>query len=471
MNFALNFEKHLLSDRRLHLEVKADLCLLSKGTFEDFRGGSAILVHFKSHIEYLRQLYPSFRLSFGDLERVARGHWDREAHRRFYLEEVARRLVPPVRVQGDWRGLKEAEIRRHHGTALFARYPTNWAFIASCFGELPWQNFEGYSTSWGQEEHRRYVDAFLLGRWTTPAHSDLPHISTLEFSQQGGNTLLGLFHSHHSLYRQAYPELNPKYEKMLFSPEKRRFLLDRFIGLAADFVHKKEDLVFLDSEFFEKYTEGVTILTAHQGSIVGIFSLGYPEVVIQHRCAQRGFWGDLKVNWVIQKVMKGYDLREMGDWYRLSLQQLSEIYGKQVSKENVFKLIKFFLPEEDWSYERFTEKTNKRARQRYVGIKLKQIFKNEVIFQDYVWKDGEMVVLFDFYIPERKLVIEYQGEQHYYSILSWNPIHTQNQRDLLKAKICFQNNLNILYIPFWWDNSLQSLQQFLNNSQPPYINP
>lgn len=84
-------------------------------------------------------------------------------------------------------------------------------------------------------------------------------------------------------------------------------------------------------------------------------------------------------------------------------------------------------------------------------------FKDDYIFQ-YSFKDCKDVnpLPFDFYIPSKNLLIEYQGEQHYFPCKKFGGYKTflkQKHHDWLKRKYCINNKLNLLTIPYW-DNKI-----------------
>ena len=58
---------------------------------------------------------------------------------------------------------------------------------------------------------------------------------------------------------------------------------------------------------------------------------------------------------------------------------------------------------------------------------------------------------YDFYIPLKNLLIEYNGEQHYKNKFK-KPLHEwhrQLHHDWLKRKYAKDNNINLLIIPYW----------------------
>ena len=56
---------------------------------------------------------------------------------------------------------------------------------------------------------------------------------------------------------------------------------------------------------------------------------------------------------------------------------------------------------------------------------------------------------FDFYIPSRNLVIEYDGKHHYQPIQNRGSFETIIQHDKIKDDYCKRNGIDILRIPYW----------------------
>ena len=57
----------------------------------------------------------------------------------------------------------------------------------------------------------------------------------------------------------------------------------------------------------------------------------------------------------------------------------------------------------------------------------------------------------DIFIPELKLAIEYQGEQHYKSISIFGGeegFQKSKKRDMLKKELCLENNISIVYFKY-----------------------
>jgi hypothetical protein len=72
---------------------------------------------------------------------------------------------------------------------------------------------------------------------------------------------------------------------------------------------------------------------------------------------------------------------------------------------------------------------------------------------------------FDFYLPNYNLCVEYNGKQHYEMIEFFGgkqEFKNMKKRDKIKQDYCYNNNINLLIIPYWdFDNIEQILYDIL----------
>uniref|UniRef100_A0A6B2L7Z6 RAP domain-containing protein n=1 Tax=Arcella intermedia TaxID=1963864 RepID=A0A6B2L7Z6_9EUKA len=279
----------------------------------------------------------------------------------------------------------------------------------------------------------------------------------------GGPTLLTLFNGSPFDYLNAmYPELGDLKCEGIWSRKVsiEGFLLDFF----EDSLWTLKDLSTITKSRFIKYPGGNAILRCHRNSPHLIFQKAYPECMAKFgQRVFRGVWKNKQTNKLIQQAMKHYHIKETKDWYKLSVDQISKLYGRRVSKMNVVRLLDYWFPEEEWEYSKFSEVLNKRSCQRYLGLKLLELFKDEVIIQEYPIRTPNKLHIFDFYIPGRKLIIEYQGELHYYAILNWVSWDELKKKDEEKIRLCESHGLRLVCIPYWWDHSLSALHLIINS--------
>ena len=80
---------------------------------------------------------------------------------------------------------------------------------------------------------------------------------------------------------------------------------------------------------------------------------------------------------------------------------------------------------------------------------------NETYFREYKFEDcrDTYPLPFDFYIPSKKLLIEFNGKQHYKKSIGFKDTDKtflkRKHHDWLKRKYARDNNMDLLIIPYW----------------------
>jgi very-short-patch-repair endonuclease len=92
-------------------------------------------------------------------------------------------------------------------------------------------------------------------------------------------------------------------------------------------------------------------------------------------------------------------------------------------------------------------------------IRIKKWLENNYIdyiqqktFDNLFFKDQRLPLRFDFYLPNHKVCIEFNGMQHYRSVKYWGgneALVSLQQRDSTKKQYCKDNNIKLLEIPYW----------------------
>lgn len=77
----------------------------------------------------------------------------------------------------------------------------------------------------------------------------------------------------------------------------------------------------------------------------------------------------------------------------------------------------------------------------------------QYIFSDCRFQDSNYPARFDFYLPNYKLCIEYNGEQHYHErkngFFSLEEVKKIQERDKTKEQYCIKNHISLLIIPYY----------------------
>lgn len=93
-------------------------------------------------------------------------------------------------------------------------------------------------------------------------------------------------------------------------------------------------------------------------------------------------------------------------------------------------------------------------------------FEREKSFKDL--KGG--AYRFDFYLPGRNVIIEYDGEQHFKQVKKFHPNRAdftkQQGHDRQKNSYCLAHGIALYRIPYWAINDVNSINQLLS---PQYL--
>lgn len=93
-------------------------------------------------------------------------------------------------------------------------------------------------------------------------------------------------------------------------------------------------------------------------------------------------------------------------------------------------------------------------------------FISQKIFKDFKFKDTNGTPKFDFYLPDKNIIIEYDGQQHFRPIFNFDTqqsFQIRQKHDKEKNQYCFQNNITLIRIPYIHYNNL-CLKDLLENS-------
>ena len=87
-------------------------------------------------------------------------------------------------------------------------------------------------------------------------------------------------------------------------------------------------------------------------------------------------------------------------------------------------------------------------------------FENKFEFQKHFKDCRDINTLpFDFYIPSKNLLIEYNGKQHYFkrNDEDLKSFHKRRHHDWIKRKYAKKHNIKLLTIPYWNDKILEEI--------------
>lgn len=76
----------------------------------------------------------------------------------------------------------------------------------------------------------------------------------------------------------------------------------------------------------------------------------------------------------------------------------------------------------------------------------------------------------DIYFEGASLAVEVQGDRHFYDIVAFGEVHKQATVDALKAVVCGLQNITLVEVPYWWDESTETLRATVASLRPDLYN-
>lgn len=130
-----------------------------------------------------------------------------------------------------------------------------------------------------------------------------------------------------------------------------------------------------------------------------------------------------------------------------------------INKVHYTKLLNLLLEKNILDFD--IKKCSIGERKIFVFLKNNNIFfEREKSFKDL---KNKQYLRYDFYLPDYNLLIEFDGEQHYFDIRYEGEVNDVNKRDKMKDNYAKEHNIDLLRIPFWEiDNIEKILKEKLN---------
>ena len=173
------------------------------------------------------------------------------------------------------------------------------------------------------------------------------------------------------------------------------------------------------------------------------------------------------------KLQKKFNLQTPEDWRRISKNQILSQGGSWLFKDKYQHIkIQFECSNNETIFLSLKEllsnliPNKKRSAQRWLFLQVQKLFPGEEMVEDYYHSDLSRktgsAVQFDIFMIHRNIAIEYHGKQHYEDIPQvFSNVETYKNRDIEKEKICSEHGIQLIVIPYWWDNKLDSLRTFM----------
>ena len=414
-----------------------------------------------------------------------KGYWSKEENIKEFLQKL--KNVYQLDTKDAWNNLSKHKIQKLAGNGLFSKYNVQEIKLLGC-PELKLffpSNNDKSAGFWDSKENLNSFLQSIANEFQLKTPNDWNQLTCNQIKSLGGSTLLNK-HSINEIRSMG----NPNYADMNF--DKKSFTL-KPKGFWDKLENIQSFLLLLKSKYNLESAEDWNNITQQHihllggGSLFSKFSLfdlkvlACPEVKEKFADKNRnitkphGFW-DKKENikGFLDNFKLEFHLHSPDDWNRISRQQIYDFGGNGLLKYSLFEMLSIAYPEIHWDKTKLN-KTDKRSAQRFLYIQVASIFSGVEIIEDYFHSELTRItgftVQFDIFIPEKNIAFEYHGKHHFEDTphIGFGSLEMYKSRDIEKEKICKENNIKLVIIPHWWDNSIDSLHKLIENATTPNI--
>ena len=401
------------------------------------------------------------------------GYWENEENILQFLSEIKEKYK--LNTPEDWNSINRTHFISNGGSRLLSKYSM---FELKCMACPEGKSSFTYpSRYWDDKENIHTFLSEIKEKYNLNTLKDCNSITYKHIQSNGGSTLL----SKYSIYDL----------KCMACPDGKLIFNDRKQFKPAGYWEDKENILQFLSEIKQKYNlntpedwNSITqnLIKSNGGSrLLSKYSmfelkcLACPEgkSIFNNPKQPAGYWENKEniVNF-FRDIKQKYNLNTLQDWKRISRHQIIMQGGRSLfdSKNWLNINIEVEVPNKTKEFVPLSKlisgSIHKRSSQRWLFLQIQKLFPGEEIVEDYFHSEISRIsganVQFDIFMIERNIAIEYHGIQHYEdSPHGFGSLEIYQYRDLEKEKLCSEHGIQLIVIPYWWDNKLDSLKSFL----------
>ena len=466
-----NVEKFLCEFKgKLNLKTIDDWNNITTKDIRDF-GGNVLLKKY-SLLELKCTGCPEGSLIFKESENKQLKYWENKENVKLFLNNLQNKLN--LKNIDDWNSLTQKQIINNGGSSLLKIYSMyDLRSIGFPDGKFVQTNPPGY---WDNLDNiHDFLDQFKRNL-NVNTMEDWNSVTQKQIKDHGGSGLL---------------EKYSMFEIKCFGcPDGKSLFLNnpnqKPIGYWDDIKNVQLFVKHLESTFNLRTLEdwdsltkqkirdngGATLLNSY--SVFDLKCIGCPEGKSYFSLPNKiaGYWDENEnIKNFIEELKNTFNLKNPSDWNRVSKSQIQSLGGggflsKYLTNQEDRKQIELKFPE--ISYIRNLEPRKGRSSQRWLFLQVQKLFPGEEIVEDYFHSDLSRKTgssfQFDVFVIGRNIAFEYHGKQHYEELPSgFAPLEMYKNRDHEKEKICSENGIQLIIIPYWWNNKLESLKQTVDD--------
>jgi len=157
---------------------------------------------------------------------------------------------------------------------------------------------------------------------------------------------------------------------------------------------------------------------------------------------------------VLSDIESRLNLPDPESWYRVSNDRIIELGYKYTFSQHgsLYDVLRKYRPDFPWDESKFIGVTS--FGDKLLITFLKQMFPNIEIISKYNFSDESEVTAF---LPSLKLAFDFQTDR-FYNVNHISGIHTFHLKiDEKKVHSAKRIDCEIIFVPFWWDRTLDTL--------------
>ena len=450
-----------IDNQRGHMEImyrSLSLCCFNDWysvTLEQLRlnkGGSLLRKYNSSLYHLFQNIYPNYPWEVHLFKRVPKNWWKNSAHLRNYLDQISHSFG--IKKIEDWYSISYKQFKDKGGwgaNSILEHYSNIFCALTVAYPELNIFSFNRFPQRFfGSEQNQITFLQLFAKKKNILQPSDWKRVTSSDISLAGGDALLqkynfNLFECLSHLYPTTFHNQFISSDRL---PSNDTVIFDNVNNNYNNHNNHIKNLKFIYNNFNERIDLKISRFSV---------------------TAKKKFWNEKEnIRKLFAMIISQYKIQKKVDWQRISFGNMKNLMGNPFlnSSQSTFPdLLSHFYPDE-FSSDFHPLSSTKRSTQFYLFVQLRNIFPNMKIIEEYkpthlFFPKSRCKIELDFFIPNLNIGVEYQGLQHYEELHNFGPSSLYQERDQKKMEICIENSLHLLIVPYWWDQSLFSLQMSL----------
>eukprot|EP01114_Cavostelium_apophysatum_P001389 TRINITY_DN11199_c0_g1_i1.p1 TRINITY_DN11199_c0_g1~~TRINITY_DN11199_c0_g1_i1.p1 ORF type:complete len:588 (-),score=156.40 TRINITY_DN11199_c0_g1_i1:19-1782(-) len=445
-------------------------------------GGAGLLRHYSNCLaKALQTIFPDHDWKLWNFDIVPRGFWNDKANQLAFFEDIAKKLN--VKKWEDWYRVEISDVKQLGGEYLLHRYYHNVLLHAlrAVYPEAPflfWKFDEYPSSEWESLANQKLFLDFLFQKLSLKQTQDWYGVSSEVVTKFGGGGLLRMYDD--NLLRAlaaVYP--GEDWQGLQYPPSfwedanNQRQFLDK-LGRQLK-IKRWEDWYDKSRQDFVD-NGGWPLLHKYGDSHIRALAAVYPEHKWQawkFASVPKGYWDDdANVMQAVAALSEEIGIEQISDWKMLTPTQLDSLGMGTLRKKygGVLALLQKLFPSHSW------ERVHSKKVQYVMFRNVRMLFPEAAdVHLDYqhlgmLYTATNKPMELDVYVPSLKIAFEYQGAQHFDQSASYFGAAEQLlKRDEEKRVACKKQNITLIEVPYWWDQTFQSLAATVRELRPDLV--